>query len=380
MLDQTVGMILFWLSLVKFYSLSRVKLFKSTRHYCQKLSYLALMMESKSIEQEKFRWFHLPKLLWNSAIQWNKDDVWQLSASVAYYAILSLPGLLVIVINIIGQVYDREIATGRLTTQLSEMIGYDTADELTKLLQNARTDDEGWITNIIGIATLIFAATGVFYQLQMALNKIWKLKINPKTPWWKILTDRAKSFGFILVIGFLSIISFIAITVIGILQDWITENFANYLGSVAMAVNFLLSLTIISFLFGLMFRFLPDARVDKKHIWPGALLTGILFEVGKLLMGIYFSHSSPGSAYGAAGIVVLILLWVSYSCLILFFGAEFIKTYTDRYGRGIIPNSTALKFREEFVVLEKGDEVTDEDLDEIDQSDETKLVKNRKNK
>ncbi len=334
-------------------------------------------MESKSIEKETFKWWHLPKLLWNSAVQWNKDDVWQLSASVAYYAILSLPGLLVIVINIIGQVYDVEIATGKLTTQLSDMIGYDSAEELTKLLQNARTDDEGWITNLIGIATLIFAATGVFYQLQMALNKIWKLKINPKTPWWKILTDRAKSFGFILVIGFLSIISFIASTVIGILQDWITENFADYLGSVALAVNFLLSLAIISFLFGLMFRFLPDARVNKKHIWPGAVLTGILFEIGKLLMGIYFSQSSPGSAYGAAGIVVLILLWVSYSCLILFFGAEFIKIYADRYGKGIIPNSKALKFKEEYVILEKGEEITDRDVDEIVESDDNKLVKDR---
>ncbi|MGB5981674.1 MAG: YihY/virulence factor BrkB family protein [Nonlabens sp.] len=331
-------------------------------------------MKEKSIDKEKFKWKYIPKLLWNSAVQWNKDDVWQLSAAVAYYAILSLPGLLVILIYIIGHVWEQDVATGRLTSELSSMIGYDAADELTKMLQNARLDKDGWIANLIGISTLAFAATGVFYQLQLALNKIWKLKINPKTPWWKILTDRAKSFGFILVIGFLSLISFVASAVISILQNWIENNFADYLGSLALAVNFLLSLSIISFLFGLMFRFLPDANVRRQDIWPGALLTGILFELGKLLLGMYFSHASPGSAYGAAGIVILILLWVSYSCLILFFGAEFIKSYADRFGHGIIPSSKALKFKEELIITEKGDEVTDEDVKNIVESDDNKMV------
>ena len=332
-------------------------------------------MNEKSIKQERFKWKHFPKLLWNSAVQWNKDDVWQLSASVAYYAILSLPGLLVILIAIISQIWDTEIATGKLTTEVADMIGYDAAGELTKLLQNAQADSDGWIANLIGLSTLMFAATGVFYQLQLALNKIWKLKINPKTPWWKILTDRAKSFGFILVIGFLSLISFIASAIIAFLQNWIEDNFASYLGQVAVGVNFVLSLGIISFLFGLMFRFLPDAEVPRKYIWPGALLTGILFELGKFLMSIYFSHASPGSAYGAAGIVILILVWVSYSCLILFFGAEFIKMYADRYGKGIIPSEKALKFKEEYVITDKGTKVSDEDVQDIVKSDDNKLVK-----
>ncbi len=321
-----------------------------------------------------FKWKHLPSLLWDSAKKWNSDDVWQLGASVAYYAILALPGLMVIMINIISTVWKEDISTGRLTKGLASLIGYDAASDLNEMLQAARLDDDSWISNIIGMLALIFAATGVFYQLQLALNKIWKLKINPRTPWWKMLTDRVKSFGFILVLGFLIMISFILSAVIALLQDWIQANVADYLGEFVLAINFLLSLSIISVLFGLMFRYLPDARLEWKMVWPGALLTGILFETGKFLLEIYFTQSSPASAYGAAGLIVLLLLWVSYSCLILFYGAEFILVYSTRYGNGITPNSKALKYKEELIITDKGDEVSDKDIKEILDADDNNIV------
>jgi membrane protein len=327
-----------------------------------------------TVSKEEFKWKHLPSLLWDSAKKWNSDDVWQLGASVAYYAILALPGLMVIMINVISTVWKEDISTGRLTNGLASLIGYDAASDLNEMLQAARLDDESWISNIIGMVTLVFAATGVFYQLQLALNKIWKLKINPKTPWWKMLTDRVKSFGFILVLGFLIMISFILSAVIAVLQDWIQANVAEYLGELALAINFIISLTIISFLFGLMFRYLPDARLKWKLVWPGALLTGILFETGKFLLEIYFTQSSPASAYGAAGLIVLLLLWVSYSCLILFYGAEFILVYATRYGNGITPNSKALKYKEELIVTDKGSEVTDKDIEEILEADDNNIV------
>ncbi|WP_405369352.1 YihY/virulence factor BrkB family protein [Nonlabens sp. Asnod2-A12] len=323
---------------------------------------------------ETFKWKHLPSLLWSSAKKWNDEDVWQLSASVAYYTILALPGLIVILINLVGSVWDTEIATGRLTSGLTSLIGYDAAEDINGMLQAASADQDSWIAKIIGIATLIFAATGVFYQLQLALNKIWKLKINPKTPWWKLITDRVKSFGFILVLGFLILISFILSAVIGILQDWIQDHIASYLGKLALIVNYLVSLGIISVLFGLMFRYLPDARLKWKMVWPGALLTGILFETGKFLLEIYFTQSSPASAYGAAGLIVLLLLWVSYSCLILFYGAEFILVYVNRYGDGILPNSKALKYKEELVITDKGEEVSDDDIIEILEADDNNIV------
>lgn len=322
---------------------------------------------------ESFKWKHVPSLLWSSAKKWNTDDVWQLSAAVAYYAILSLPGLLVIMINIVSTVWDDEIASGRLTNGLTSMIGYDAASDLNEILQAARLDNESIIANVIGLATLIFAATGVFYQLQLALNKIWKLKINPKTPWYKIVTDRVKSFGFILVLGFLILISFVLSAIIAILQDWIQENITEYLGRIALLINFVVSLGIISFLFGLMFRYLPDARLKWKMVWPGALLTGLLFETGKFLLEIYFTQSSPASAYGAAGLVIILLLWVSYSCLILFYGAEFILVYVERYGTGVTPNSKALKYKEELIITDKGNDVTDQDIEEILEADDNNI-------
>ncbi|MGB3591283.1 MAG: YihY/virulence factor BrkB family protein [Nonlabens sp.] len=322
---------------------------------------------------EKFKLSHLPSLLWTTAKKWNAGDVWQLSAAVAYYAILSLPGLMVIMIKAIGLVWDAEIASGKLTTELASLIGYDAADDINDMLQAAQTDTESWWAYVIGFATLVFGATGVFYQLQLALNKIWNLKINPNTPWYKMVTDRAKSLGFILVLGFLILISFLMSIVIGFLQDWITENFADYLGFVTLIINYLISLGIISVLFTLMFRFLPDARVEWKFINCGAIITALLFQTGKFLLEFYFSNSSPASAYGAAGLVVLLLLWVSYSCLILFYGAYFIKVFANRYGDGIRPSSKALKFAEELIVTASGDEVTDEDLKAIIKAEDNNI-------
>ncbi|BAO55965.1 YihY/virulence factor BrkB family protein [Nonlabens marinus] len=300
----------------------------------------------------KFKYKHIPSLLWESAKEWNQDNVWQLSASIAYYAILSLPGLLIILISIVGVIWDQDIATGRLTSDLTGLIGWDAAEDINKMLQTADRDN-GILASLVGVVTLLFGATGLFVHLQISLNKIWRLKVAPKTPWWKLLTDRAKSFGFILVLGFLILISFILTAIISMLQDIIQTNFPDYLIYLAHALNFLIALVIISLLFGLMFRYLPDSDLKWKVIWPGAILTALLFELGKFLLELYFSNASPASAYGAAGILVLLLLWVSYSALILFYGAEFVKVYAKRYHNGIQPNSKAVKYREEVVELPK---------------------------
>lgn len=312
------------------------------------------MVENASVK-DGFKWKDMPSLLWKSAKQWNEEDVWQLSASVAYYAILALPGLLVILIKLIGVFWDTEIATGKLTMELAQLIGYNAADSINQILEAAQSDDDSIIASILGLATLIFGATGVFAQLQIALNKLWRLKINPKTPWWHILTDRAKSFGFIIALGFLILISFTLSSTINLLVHALEDQFSMIVGTVALILNFVISLAVVSVMFGLMFRFLPDADVQWKLIWPGAVLTGFLFETGKFLLEYYFTNSSPASAYGAAGMIVLLLLWVSYSCLILFYGAIFIRIYIDTYARGIYPSKKAIKYKEETVVIEDGE-------------------------
>jgi membrane protein len=309
-------------------------------------------MVENEISQSQYKWKHIPSLLWESAKSWNEEDVWQLSASVAYYAILALPGLLVIVIRLVGFFWDTEIATGKLMSELTSLIGSSAAADINKILQTAQQDPGMLLASIIGISTLVFGATGVFVQLQFALNKLWRLKIKPKTPWWNILTDRAKSFGFIIALGFLILVSFTLSSFVNIVLQELKDSLDFMVGTFAMLLNFIFSLVVVSFMFGLMFRFLPDAQVKWKLIWSGALLTGLLFETGKFLLQVYFTTSSPASAYGAAGMVVLLLLWVSYSCLILFYGAIFIKTYINRYANGILPSTKAVRYKEETVVIE----------------------------
>jgi membrane protein len=183
----------------------------------------------------------------------------------------------------------------------------------------------------------------MFYQLQISLNQIWNVERDPYAKWWKVVLDRARSFAFILVIGFLLLVSFVLTAAISALRDFIKESFPDVLVFVAYLLDVFVSLGIITVLFTLMFIFLPDAKIRWKTAWLGAFITAVLFVIGKFLMGYYFGQANPGSTYGAAGTIVLILLWVSYSCLILFFGAQFTYVYAKRYGSGIQPMSIARK-------------------------------------
>lgn len=288
-------------------------------------------MEENSYK-ERFRLKHMPRLLADTYKAWDKDDPWRLSAVVAYYAVLSLPGLLVIIINLVGSFWSQEIVTGELHQQISSVLGYEAANSILGIISETQNEEKNLISTIIGIAIILFGATGVFYQLQISLNKIWKVEQASNFNFKKIITDRAKSFAFILVIGFLLLISFVVTTVISALTDYIQKIFPEIVLYLILIVNFILSIGIISTLFALMFKFMPDTKVRWKTVWVGAILTAILFVFGEFLLSFYFGTSKPGSLYGAAGSIVLVLLWVSYSCLIFFFGAEFTRVYSLRYG------------------------------------------------
>lgn len=280
------------------------------------------------IIDKKFKLKHIPKLLVNTYKSWDSNDPWRMSAVVAYYAVLALPGLLVILINFVGSIWGPEIVTGQLNSQLSTALGVDAAESILEIIKETQDAKSSLISTIIGIATLIFGATGVFYQLQISLNKIWKVEGMSSFSFKKILTERAKSFAFILAIGFLLLISFVLTTVISALTDFIQSKFPNIVLYLIYLVNLFLSVGIISTLFALMFQYMPDIKIRWKTVWIGAILTASLFVLGEFLMGLYFGKSNPGSTYGAAGSIVLVLLWVSYSSLIFFFGAEFTRQYS----------------------------------------------------
>lgn len=290
-----------------------------------------------------FRVDHIPSLLVDTYKAWDKSNPFRLSAVVAYYAVLSLPALLVIIVNVIGAVWGQEIVEGRLTSEFSSALGKDAADAIQNMLADTQNEEQNLISTIIGIGTLLFGATGMFYQLQISLNQIWNVERDPYAKWWKVVLDRARSFAFILVIGFLLLVSFVLTAAISALRDFIKESFPDVLVFVAYLLDVFVSLGIITVLFTLMFIFLPDAKIRWKTAWLGAFITAVLFVIGKFLMGYYFGQANPGSTYGAAGTIVLILLWVSYSCLILFFGAQFTYVYATRYGSGIQPMSIARK-------------------------------------
>lgn len=285
--------------------------------------------------KENFKWSHLPGLLIETYTSWMAKEPFRLSAVVAYYSILSLPGLLVIIVNLVGLIWGHEIVQGELTKEISSALGIDTAQSIQNIIMETQNSDKNGLATFLGIATLLYGATGVFYHLKLSLNEIWSLNPSPKSTILKLIVDRTKSFAFILAIGFLLLISFFITAVISALRDYLKQVLPDLVVYIALVMDTIVSFGIISFLFALMFKYLPDTHVQWKTVRMGAIITGGFFILGKTLIGLYFGAVEPGSTYGAAGTIVLILIWVSYACLILFFGAQFTNIYAKKYGHEV---------------------------------------------
>lgn len=281
-------------------------------------------------------------LLKETFSQWTEREPFANSIVIAYYTIFSLPGLMVIIINVAGYFYDKGEITSRLTGQIQNMIGGDTAQDIEAIIGNASQSKGSTLATLLGIATLIFGATGVFYQMQQILNKMWEVKPKPKQMILKIIKDRIFSFGLILAVGFLLLVSLALSAGLSAFSDWVSVHLSESLNVVFHVADIALSLAIITILFASIYKFLPDAQIRWKDVWPGAILTSLLFTLAKFALGLYFGKSDPGSTYGAAGSIILIMLWVSYAGLILLFGAEFTQVYAKRYGKEIKPTAAAV--------------------------------------
>ncbi len=298
-------------------------------------------MGGEPSQDAAFRLGHLPSLISETYREWISNSPFRLSAVVAYYAVLSLPALLIIILNSVGAVWGTEVVQGKLSEEIALALGKDAAIAIEGMVRETQDREKNIIATIIGISVLLYGATGVFYQLKVSLNTIWYIRPNPKVVIWKVVVDRMQSFAFILVIAFLLLTSFILTAAITALTDFISSQLPDIVLYVAYLLDFVFSVGIISLLFALMFKYLPDVKIRWKTVWVGALLTAVLFVIGKLLLSLYFGQAQPGSTYGAAGTVILVLLWVSYSSLILFFGAEFTYVFAERYGQGIRPSEVA---------------------------------------
>lgn len=272
---------------------------------------------------------------------WNEDDPFRQSAVIAYYAIFSLPALLVLIINVVGFFFEREAVNGEISRQISGVMGAETAESVEGIIEKAGKKEAGIISTIIAFVTIIFGATGVFIQLQKTLNTIWDIEQKPNQGFMVELRHRLFSFGLILSIGFLLLMSLAVSSVLAAFSHWLEGMFPDVVAYLLYVVEFIFSLAVISSMFLLMFKFLPDIRTAWKNLVMGAILTGLLFMLGKYGLSFYFGKAEPASAYGAAGSVILILLWTSYSSMIVFFGAEFTKQYAVYHGKHIEPNKMA---------------------------------------
>jgi membrane protein len=273
---------------------------------------------------------------------WNEREPFNNSIIIAYYTIFSLPGLLVIIINLAGYFFGAEAVTNQISTQIGGLTGGDTAKDIEEMVANASKNEGTALSTVLSVATLLFGATGVFYQLQQILNKMWEVKPKPKQKFLKLIKDRVFSFGLILVIGFIMLVSLVLSAAVTSVSDWVSSNVSEALVVVFSFLDIVLSIGIVTLLFAAIYKFLPDAKIRWKDVWVGAFLTSILFVVAKFLLGLYFGNSDPGSTYGAAGSIILIMLWVSYAGLILLFGAEFTKLYSDTYGGKVQPSDHAV--------------------------------------
>jgi len=252
--------------------------------------------------------------------------------------------LLVVIITLAGYFFGRDAVNDRIAIQISGMFGAETAEQIQHIIAKASQTENSILAAIIGIITIFIGATGVFAQFQKSLNIIWEVKADKsKSGIWNLIRVRLFSFGLIISIAFILIVWLVISTMLTAFGDWLTSYFPESLLVVLQVVNYILSLTVIAFLFSLMFKFFPDAKIKWRHIWIGSIVTALLFEIGKFGLGIYFGNANPATGYGAAGSVILIMLWVSYSTMIVLYGAEFTHAYAILLSGKVPPSEIAKK-------------------------------------
>ncbi len=302
-------------------------------------------------------------LLRDTVKEFSADKAFRHGAAISYYTIFSLPAILIIVIRVAGYFFGEMTVRTELLIQIEDLIGPDSAREVGVMIDSIRPDQDSWWATLLGIGTLLFGATGVFYTLQDSINTIWKLNTHFKAEgFFKLIFDRLISFAMVLSLGFILLVSMVLETIIvavnalvrsmdesldTVVAEWVpwAAPYTDHIDMVffaALGANVVLSVTVITLMFSMIFKVLPAARLPWRDVLLGSFFTAVLFIIGELLMGWYIGNSNIGSTYGAAGSIVVILLWVFYSANILLLGAEFIRVYLRMKGREIKPSRLAV--------------------------------------
>jgi membrane protein len=303
--------------------------------------------------------FMAPKRTWKiikrSFADCIANNVLKLSAALAFSTIFSLPGLMIIIIWFSNVFYRREVVEGSLYNQIGKFIGPDAAAGIQEAMKNSLQTGSSHLATIVGFAALIIGATSVFGEIQDSINLIWRLKAKPRkgTGWLRLIINRLLSFSMIVSLGFILLVSLVINGAMDLIINRLLQKFPDVTVIVIYAVNIILTFFITSFVFALVFKILPDAKIKWKHVRTGAFTTAVFFMAGKFLISYYLGHSTMSSAYGTAGSVIVVLLWVYYSSMILYFGASFTREYAIETGSQIYPSNYAVWVEQVEVISKK---------------------------
>jgi len=286
------------------------------------------------------------------------DNCIKLSASLSYFTIFSIPPLAILIISSAGYFFGEEAVRGEFFSQIQNLVGEKAALQIQEAIKNIRLSSNLSLATIIGAVTLLFSASGIFAEIQSSINYIWELKPKPKKGIMRFIVNRLLSFSMIGALGFVLLVSLIVNSTIDYLYDHLESFFNTDTLFLATWVNSAVILIIVSIIFGFIFKTLPDGKLGWKETLVGSGFTALLFMIGKWAIGLYLGNSDKMNLYGAAGSVLVILVWVYYSAIILYFGAVFTKNYSEMYGKPIQPNDYTVRviYREEEVKFAKTDD------------------------
>ncbi len=282
--------------------------------------------------------------------EWREDSATRLAAALAYYTTFSLAPLLVLVIAIAGLLGGHEAAQNQTMAQVEDLLGAEGREFVQGMIESASKPVTGLVATAIGAVTLLFGALGVFGELQNSLNTIWEVKPKPARGFLdgikRFIVDRLLSFTLVLGIGFLLLASLVISAALSALGEYIGARWplADFWLEL---INFVISFAVVTFLFAMIFKFLPEVDIAWKDVWLGAMVTSALFSLGKFLIGFYLGRSEVGNTFGGAGSLAILLIWIYYSAQILFFGAEFTQVYANKYGSKIVPDPDMVKITEQ---------------------------------
>jgi membrane protein len=292
------------------------------------------------------RWL---KILLDAGKAWNSDNAFKHSAAVSFYTLFSLAPITIIAVGVAGIFFGKEIAQKQFSTQITQLVGQASAEVIQKAMEANALEEKGWVSTIVGVALLVLGATTVFGQLQGSLNDIWGVMAKPSRSGWVVMiVQRLISFAMVLTVGFLLLTSLVLTTALTAAVT-LAKGWFPVAPGVLRGADLTVGLAVITVLFALLFKVLPDVRVRWKEVWLGAFVTAVLFTLGRFLIALYLGHSTIASSYGAAGSLVALLIWIYYSCAILFFGAEFIRAYRLNHGVAVQPKETAVLVKKEIV-------------------------------